>query len=152
MKPLVVVLIYFITLIMLSEGHKDRTEGTPGGYHLVRDLESEHVVKAATFCVHELQKPQNSGKYSSYLISSNHLRLHLIDAYQQVVAGMNYRLTIKLDDDKGNCRGAFTATVYDHFGELSVTDWGREISCRQAARLQAQALAARERDGGRDGE
>jgi len=29
----------------------------------------------------------------------------------------------------GDCLGAFKVTVYDQFGDMSVTNWGDEVSC-----------------------
>lgn len=44
------------------------------------------------------------------------------------MAGRNYKLTIEIaDQDK--CVGVFDVVIYDHFGELSVTNWGREHEC-----------------------
>ena len=62
-------------------------------------------------------------------------RLEIVQASQQVVAGMNYKLTIALFDGDGNCQGAFKCTVYNHFGDLSVTTWGDEVSCEEANAL-----------------
>jgi hypothetical protein len=94
---------------------------------------------------------------------------------KQVVAGMNYNLTIVVvaqnisttattsttttaaaasssivvqapdqdqDEDSNSssnnslvvvCMGAFECTIYDHFGERSVTKWGKEVSCQDTA-------------------
>ena len=46
----------------------------------------------------------------------------------QVVAGLNYKLTIALMKDS-ICLGALKVTVYDHFGQLSVTKWGDQLTC-----------------------
>lgn len=58
--------------------------------------------------------------------------VRIIRAFRQVVAGLNYRLVLALTDDTGACLGALAVTVYDHFGELSVTLWGQEIDCDRA--------------------
>jgi hypothetical protein len=76
---------------------------------------------------------------------------------QQVVAGMNYRLIIVLvrrtnltassatlsnvDTDNNNNNsivGAFEVVVYDQFGTLSVSKWGKEVSMTDATLLLQQ--------------
>merc|ERR1712078_401380 len=53
----------------------------------------------------------------------------ILQASSQVVAGMNYRMIIMLNDGTSDtCVGAFGVTVYDQFGNLSIKDWGKEIS------------------------
>lgn len=49
----------------------------------------------------------------------------------QVVAGRNYKLLITLSNEE-TCLGAFEVTVYDHFGDLSITHWGPGMTCEQA--------------------
>ena len=46
----------------------------------------------------------------------------------QVVAGLNIKIKagLYLND---NCMGGFSVTVYNHFGQLSVTTWGPELDC-----------------------
>jgi len=72
----------------------------------------------------------------------------ILDAYRQVVAGMNYKLTLGLfrtipDDDNsssnggsnGNktCLGGFQVTIYDQFGKWSVTSWGKTLTCEEVS-------------------
>lgn len=69
--------------------------------------------------------------------ASSNLSFTIVEASQQVVAGMNYRFTMVLqkpsaDDTDKTFVGAFTAVVYDHFGDLTVTSWGEELSEDQA--------------------
>ena len=47
------------------------------------------------------------------------------------MAGRNYKLLITLSNAK-DCLGAFEVTIYDHFGDLSITHWGAEMTCEQA--------------------
>lgn len=48
----------------------------------------------------------------------------------QVVAGLNYKLTLSLF--KNNiCLGGFKVTVYNHFGDLSVISWGNVLDCTE---------------------
>eukprot|EP00523_Entomoneis_sp_CCMP467_P001160 CAMPEP_0168748022 /NCGR_PEP_ID=MMETSP0724-20121128/15960_1 /TAXON_ID=265536 /ORGANISM="Amphiprora sp., Strain CCMP467" /LENGTH=173 /DNA_ID=CAMNT_0008795835 /DNA_START=194 /DNA_END=715 /DNA_ORIENTATION=+ len=75
----------------------------------------------------------------------------IVGAQQQVVAGMNYQLTIVVvvakshaqenDDEQADVAnatvplGGFTVTVYDRFGTTrSVTHWGPELSLDEARR------------------
>lgn len=53
---------------------------------------------------------------------------------RQVVAGMNYKLVMTISDET-SCLGAFEVTIYDHFGDLSVTKFGDEMSCDDAKAL-----------------
>lgn len=39
--------------------------------------------------------------------------------------------------DKSSCLGAFEVTIYDHFGDLSVTRFGNEMTCSEAEALVA---------------
>jgi hypothetical protein len=34
--------------------------------------------------------------------------------------------------DSTGCLGAFQVTIYDHFGDLSITSFGNEMTCIQA--------------------
>jgi hypothetical protein len=98
-------------------------------------LDDPMVLEAAEFCFQALQLTQASPdqqtpNYSFTVTSKSFPKV--IQASQQVVAGMNFRLTILAADDQGACLGAFTATVYNRFGDLSVTTWGTEYSCAEA--------------------
>ena len=69
------------------------------------------------------------------------LQVTVVRAYQQVVAGMNYRLVLLAErpaTEEGSasvCVGALAATVYDRFGTLQVTQWGQELACDRAKAL-----------------
>jgi hypothetical protein len=59
----------------------------------------------------------------------------VVQAWSQVVAGMNYRMIVKISSAR--CIGVMAVTVYDHFGTQSVTYWGpRDISCAEIELLQ----------------
>ncbi len=47
------------------------------------------------------------------------------------MAGRNYKLIMTVSDSTG-CLGAFQVTIYDHFGDLSITSFGNEMTCIQA--------------------
>ena len=67
-----------------------------------------------------------------------------------MVAGLNYKLVIvlvntdhqqedqtptRITSEIQNIVGGFGVTVYDHFGELTVSKWGKELSREQAIAL-----------------
>ena len=62
-----------------------------------------------------------------------------------MVAGLNYKLTIALMKDS-ICLGALKVTIYDHFGDLSVTKWGDQLTCEDVQELlkEVQAVAQEE--------
>lgn len=55
----------------------------------------------------------------------------------EVVAGMNYEMTIKVNIGE-MCLGAFEVTVWDQFGDLQVTKWGKEITCKDISEESKQ--------------
>lgn len=70
----------------------------------------------------------------------------VVQAARQVVAGMNYKLVLVLTtestpppsiDDAPVVVGAFSATVYDHFGDRTVAAWGPELPLAVALDLWA---------------
>ena len=117
-----------------------------GGYQPVKDIDDEGVRHAAQFAVQELRRQDTPGPYSFDLPAEIAVEnIKIVRAFYQVVAGLNYRLVLALVNDDATttasdgCMGAFAVTVYDHFGDLSVTNWGKEIDC-------AAAMAALEND------
>jgi len=48
------------------------------------------------------------------------------------------------DKNTEECVGAFTVTVYDRFGNLEVTNWGKELSCGKAKAIKESADAYHE--------
>jgi len=55
-----------------------------------------------------------------------------MSGFQQLVAGTNYRLNVKLLDTSSQaCVGAYEATVYQALnGNMEVTEWGPELPCQ----------------------
>jgi hypothetical protein len=106
-----------------------------------------------------LMETVNPTVVSSSSSSSSPMALPMVAAQvargsRQVVAGMNYNLTIVIvarnatstttssssysvlhdqEEEVVVCMGAFDCTLYDHFGERSVTEWGKEVSCHDTA-------------------
>ena len=115
------------------------------------DVADERVVGAGQFALSALRYPppptaesrqeqRNSPGVAHYSFLSalyvwegvefeEHVKPVVVLAEEQVVAGMNYRMTIAAAVFGTDCLGAFEATVYDHFGERSVIYWGPEIAC-----------------------
>jgi hypothetical protein len=101
----------------------------PGGFRDA-DIQDTRVIAAAAFSRQALVNENPYSFLSSASISSGSMKVVVLNASQQVVAGMNYKLTLGLlDSNSGQCIGGFKCTVYDHFGDLSVTNWGDEVSC-----------------------
>ena len=117
-----------------------------GGYEPMDDLENEQVRKAAAFAVQALTTEQVSYSFVSdgNLQSIQDSDVRIIRGFRQVVAGLNYRLILALtqkQQEEEKCLGAFAVTIYDHFGDLSVTLWGNEIECsRDMAALENEDL------------
>jgi hypothetical protein len=101
------------------------------------------AIEAAEFSVATLwaERPGNQYSFlsssSSSSSSSPRPSPQVIAASQQVVAGLNLQLDVLLvkkeeDGDGASCVGAFAVTVYNQFGDLSVTRWGDEYTCAEA--------------------
>jgi hypothetical protein len=69
--------------------------------------------------------------YQFLTVPVDTLHSTVVQAQQQVVAGRNYKLLITISNAQ-DCLGAFQVTIYDHFGDLSITQWGEEMTCEQA--------------------
>ena len=99
--------------------------GVPGGYYSA-DITDPRVNAAAKFAFRALP----ASPFPRALVWKPSTSYQVLEASQQVVAGMNYRLKIQINDnqqqqqDQQTCLGTFTVIVYDHFGELSITEWG----------------------------
>jgi hypothetical protein len=125
-----------------EQEQQQRRRAMPGGYALAQ-IDSPQVVSAASFAVSSLSESPYS--FASNVMSAaetadeGSVVVKVAKAWQQVVAGMNFRLVIIVENNStGECIGSFTATVYDHFGSLSVTKWGKEVTCDQAKGLLEQ--------------
>ena len=134
---------------MAEPSHESRTtEVVPqhqrrnmaGGY-ADANISEERVVDAAQFAVSALAQKQleeedeegGDGERTTYTfnaIRADEVNLVVLEAQKQVVAGMNYRLTIGVTDRaSGECLGGFKCIVYDRFGDLSLSIWGKEVEC-----------------------
>lgn len=98
----------------------------PGGYHKIPDLRDVRVRQAATFAMEQKMVGQETTALAD-------ARPVVVRGYQQVVAGMNYNLEIVMvRGDDNEVLGGFSVTVYDQFGQLSITKWGNDLSQEQA--------------------
>mmetsp|Transcript_6236 Transcript_6236/g.9724 ORF Transcript_6236/g.9724 Transcript_6236/m.9724 type:complete len:215 (+) Transcript_6236:75-719(+) len=125
------------TIMSLSQQNSDSRKNTMvGGYsNLAHD---EQVVKIANFALNEHAAKSSSSNVSGSdelslsvsqeQVDSGEVTAVVLEAQRQVVAGLNYKLTIALMKDSV-CLGALKVTVYDRFGDLSVTKWGDRVSC-----------------------
>lgn len=113
-------------------------ESLMGAYHDITDIAGNvFLQKAATFAFQQFLAGASSTTTYTFLSSHNyvpdHIQQEIISAKQQIVAGMNYDIVVRLttDGEPHQCVGGFHVIVYDHFDELSVTDWGDELTCDQ---------------------
>lgn len=123
-----------------------------GGY-ADAEIGEERVVDAAKFAVLALADKQQLEQEGSgdgdrtytfdaaAAIGADEVNVIVLEAQKQVVAGMNYRLSIGLTDKaSGECLGGFKCIVYDRFGaELQVSIWGQEIACGEIGIIRAEA-------------
>ena len=113
-----------------------------GGYDSVPSTDPS-VVEAAKFAFGEFwtMKPSQYSIFSSseaaMTTPASTATFDIIKASQQVVAGMNYDLTLMLllNDE---CQGGFRVIVYDQFGSLSVTEWGEEYTPDEAETMMKE--------------
>ena len=116
-----------------------------GGYSTVTNFnDNPMIVEAAQFVLSSLQQQDSNSNSNSMpdelfgttttttkaktIIST----YQIIEVSQQVVAGMNIKLTMLFQDGGSNCVGACNVVVYNHFGEMSVTSWNKQITCEEA--------------------
>jgi Cystatin domain len=144
------------SLFVMSKPMMQQHINRPGGYAPISNMQDKRVQTAAQFAVQTLRSDQQeqpipSDHYSfqkqlrdDISDNNNSLMVTVVRGNQQVVAGMNYKLTIVVTTtssatahgDSGNdIVGAFEVTVYDNFGNLSVTQWGPEVSQNEAKSL-----------------
>jgi hypothetical protein len=121
-------------------------EALMGGYHDITDISGNSFLqKAATVASQAFLAGSSSGTTYAFASSAKtydptHLKYDIVSAKQQVVAGMNYNIALRFTttDEPQQCVGGFRVTVYDHFGDLNVTNWGEELTCDQLVTEQQQ--------------
>ena len=109
-----------------------------GGYQELTDPMDVPFIRESADLVLETLKEKQPYEFASTAAS-----YRIIRAEQQVVAGLNYKLTMifgdqpidikNKDDEKneGNCVGGCRVVVYNHFGDLSITEWSKELTCEE---------------------
>ena len=79
------------------------------------DTKNEGVVKAANYGLEATLKRNDNALVSQYK------KVVVESASTQVVAGINYFLDVKVLGSSGDCVQRHAWTVYDRFGDLSLT-------------------------------
>uniref|UniRef100_A0A7R9WSG6 Cystatin domain-containing protein n=1 Tax=Craspedostauros australis TaxID=1486917 RepID=A0A7R9WSG6_9STRA len=128
-----------------------------GAYEVITDLKDSGVVKCAEVAVTTLFKTaiealtDDTGALKDHMDSDlipnysffetardmgggldwESFDVRVVEGSDQVVAGIMYRITIALLDpaDCNTCKGGFRVVMYDHFGDISISTWGQEVSC-----------------------
>ena len=108
--------------------------GMPGGYSRVTNFDDQ-MLQAAALAAREVRVGATQYSFVSHLppeVAAGDVRI--VRAFQQVVAGLNYRLILAIVPAAADeeCVGAFAVTIYNRFGAMSVTEWGQEIDCSRA--------------------
>ena len=134
LSPLLVV---FLTILTGCDAHEKVSRKALGGYNAVEELDDE--IKAAAALAVQTLRIGGADTYSFVPDLPPQVHdgdVHIVRAFSQVVAGINYRLVLAIvpanQETAQACVGAFAVTIYDHFGEMSVTQWGQEIECSRA--------------------
>jgi len=99
-----------------------------GGYSEIPDpSENPRLPEITAFVLHEIVVGNSPYFFANQVGSNkNDVTVIVCKAFQQVVAGMNYRLVLLLERNSESI-AAFKVTVYDRFGNLSVTTWGEDV-------------------------
>ena len=108
-----------------------------GGYQELADPMDVPFIRESADLVFETLKDEQPFGFASTASS-----YRIVEAEQQVVAGLNYKLTMIFGDrpidsnnsvekKEGNCVGGCRVIVYNHFGDLSITEWSKELSCEE---------------------
>lgn len=122
---------------------QSRRMGLAGGYGPADMSHDPYIDQAASLVLETLQQ-DTAPRYD---FGAKAVSYRIIKAEQQVVAGMNYRLTLlfgdqeeETDDDKagggGDCVGACRVIVYNHFGGLSISEWSKELTCEEVLAME----------------
>ena len=108
-----------------------------GGYSVSEELASAEFSELATFVMQEYARGSSSSQFTNVLsaedISTSAIQTKVLEGSRQVVAGLNYRLTICiLRNDV--CIGALKdVTIYKPLPAMNapprVTSWGHYLPC-----------------------
>lgn len=128
------VLLFFAGLFIPASALEEIETPLAGGWSASR-IDDDQVLQAADFCLRALRSgtPDLHEQKPEYSFLASPIKSpKVVRAHHQVVAGLNFHLTIILQGSDTACLGAFTATVYNRFEDLSITNWGKEITCTEA--------------------
>jgi len=167
MRPYLFVFICLLlpctTATMMANREEAHRTVLAGGYAPVKDLKSDRLRKVVDFCMSALVSGEKDDRaasppYSFLSSVSTPLTGQVVEAEQQVVAGMNYRMVVLVRSDsdgdagadasgseQGDAAaasepvGAFRVTVYDRFGDMSVTKWDEEVSVDDAMKMLVES-------------
>lgn len=155
MLPLIALLIIALTIqsspsnsltssssnVELMDQHK-RT--MVGGYSRIGPNEAEDLIPIASFALSEFVTSEAALQASFSIVPSqmNEVTPVVLDAQRQVVAGLNYKLTIGLMRNT-ECLGGFKVTVWKQLsGELNAMNWGEVLECDEIYREFGEVLNA----------
>mmetsp|Transcript_18164 Transcript_18164/g.27148 ORF Transcript_18164/g.27148 Transcript_18164/m.27148 type:complete len:194 (-) Transcript_18164:119-700(-) len=134
-NPAMILALGFIPLILLMTPIIDARKMEMVGTYKDVDVEKEQLLVVTEFALTSLLIGESDNTYSfstmlggSEVAKINEISVKVVEVQMQVVAGMNYKMTVGLLQGE-DCLGAFKVTVYDQFGDMSVTNWGDEVSC-----------------------
>lgn len=108
----------------------ERERPLAGGFQHVEDIDEQPMIQeAASFALGEMIETEPYG------FGVQATQVTVIDAWQQVVQGLNFQLMLGFEDENDECVGACSVLIYNQFGTLSITQWNKEISCEEAKEL-----------------
>eukprot|EP00579_Thalassiosira_antarctica_P007125 CAMPEP_0201893544 /NCGR_PEP_ID=MMETSP0902-20130614/38897_1 /ASSEMBLY_ACC=CAM_ASM_000551 /TAXON_ID=420261 /ORGANISM="Thalassiosira antarctica, Strain CCMP982" /LENGTH=211 /DNA_ID=CAMNT_0048425375 /DNA_START=52 /DNA_END=687 /DNA_ORIENTATION=- len=124
---------------ILQQPSKGKSRNMVGGYSGMDTefLQSEEILEIATFVLNQHAAGSSTFDSTSLAVlpeevESGVIKMKVLEAQRQVVAGLNYRLTLAIL--KHNvCLGAFKVMVYKPLPymeqDLTVTSWGNTLEC-----------------------
>lgn len=127
---------FFGLLTLLLSFVSSSNSAMVGGFGEIESPEENPMLRGVTQFV-QTKLPVESNRYSFDYSNSSEENLRVIKAFQQVVAGMNYRILYALEDSQGKLTGAFKVQVYDRFGDITVTEWDEEVSVTEVSSILA---------------
>ncbi|EJK61610.1 hypothetical protein THAOC_17871 [Thalassiosira oceanica] len=120
---------------------QEQRRRTVGGYSDVtsEELSSAEFLELATFVMQEYARGSSSSQFITGLSAEeiSGIQTQVLEGSRQVVAGLNYRLTIGITRN-GACIGALKdVTIYKPLPAMHapprVTSWGKYLSCTDEA-------------------
>lgn len=117
-----------------------------GGYSLIDRKQDDELAPIASFALSEFVASEAASTASFSVVpaqvENKEVTPIVLSAQRQVVAGMNYKLTIGLMQNN-ICVGGFKVTVWKQLsGELRATQWGDILKCDEIEEEFAEVLNA----------